>query len=397
MTIKGAGAAVITATAAETANHAEAKASYTLTVAKKAITVTPNALSKIVGANDPVLTYTVSGAQNNEVPGFTGALSRAQGETAGTYAIKLGTLALADKDTFKASNYTLQFSSTPVLFTINTRSSGGSSGGGSSNPKYAVTVPSSTTGGSVKSSVSSATGGSTVTITVTPADGYKVDKVSVVDSKGKSIKVTDKGGNKYTFTMPSSKITVTPLFSKIEETKSETAPFDDVTANDYFYDAVKWAADKDITGGVSSSLFAPADGCTRAQIVTFLWRTAGSPEPKALNSFDDVPADAYYAKAVAWAVENGITVGTTATTFSPDAICTRAHGVAFLYRAAKAAAPSGEPVFTDVSANAYYADAVKWATEKGITKGISDTLFGPNNTCTRAQIVTFLYRLYGGK
>lgn len=397
VSIKGAGAAVITATAAETANHAEAKASYTLTVAKKAITVTPNALSKIVGANDPVLTYTVSGAQNNEVPGFTGALSRAQGETAGTYAIELGTLALADKGTFKASNYTLQFSSTPVLFTINTRHSGGSSGGGSSNPKYTVTVPSSTTGGSVKSSVSSASGGSTVTITVTPADGYKVDKVSVVDSKGKSIKVTDKGGNKYTFTMPSSKITVTPLFSKIEETKPETAPFDDVTANDYFYDAVKWAADKDITGGVSSSLFAPADGCTRAQIVTFLWRTAGSPEPKALNSFDDVLADTYYAKAVAWAVENGITVGTTATTFSPDAICTRAHGVAFLYRAAKAAAPSGELVFTDVSANAYYADAVKWATEKGITKGISDTLFGPNNTCTRAQIVTFLYRLYGGK
>lgn len=397
VTIKGAGAAVITATAAETANHAEAQASYTLTVAKKAITVTPNALSKIVGANDPVLTYTVSGAQNNEVPGFTGALSRAQGETAGTYAIKLGTLALADKGTFKASNYTLQFSSTPVLFTINTRHSGGSSGGGSSNPKYTVTVPSSTTGGSVKSSVSSASGGSTVTITVTPADGYKVDKVSVVDSKGNPIKVTDKGGNKYTFTMPSSKITVTPVFSKIEETKPETSPFDDVTANDYFYDAVKWAADKDITGGVSSSLFAPADGCTRAQIVTFLWRTAGSPEPKALNSFDDVPADAYYAKAVAWAVENGITVGTTATTFSPDAICTRAHGVAFLYRAAKAAAPSGELVFTDVSANAYYADAVKWATEKGITKGISDTLFGPNNTCTRAQIVTFLYRLYGSK
>ena len=284
-----------------------------------------------------------------------------------------------------------------MLFTINTRHSGGSSGGGSSNPKYTVTVPSSTTGGSVKSSVSSASGGSTVTITVTPADGYKVDKVSVVDSKGNSIKVTDKGGNKYTFTMPSSKITVTPLFSKIEETKPETSPFDDVTANDYFYDAVKWAADKDITGGVSSSLFAPADGCTRAQIVTFLWRTAGSPEPKALNSFDDVPADAYYAKAVAWAVENGITVGTTATTFSPDAICTRAHGVAFLYRAAKAAAPSGELVFIDVSANAYYADAVKWATEKGVTKGISDTLFGPNNTCTRAQIVTFLYRLYGGK
>ena len=393
-----AGTYEVTAAFTMSPNYAQLAAKTAkLTIDPTILTVTPNALSKIVGANDPVLTYTVSGAQNNEVPEFTGALSRVQGETAGTYAINLGTLALADKGAFKAFNYTLQFSSTPVLFTINTRSSGGSSGGGSSTPKYTVTVPSSTTGGSAKSSVSSASGGSTVTITVTPADGYKVDKVSVADSKGNSIKVTDKGGNKYTFTMPSSKVTVTPSFSKIEETKPETSPFDDVTANDYFYDAVKWAADKGITGGVSSGLFAPKDGCTRAQIVTFLWRTAGSPEPKALSSFADVPADAYYAKAVAWAVENGITVGTTATTFSPDVICTRAHGVTFLYRAAKAAAPAGESVFSDVSAGAYYADAVKWATEKGITKGISSTLFGPNNTCTRAQIVTFLYRLYGGK
>ena len=151
------------------------------------------------------------------------------------------------------------------------------------------------------------------------------------------------------------------------------------------------------TGGVSSSLFAPEDGCTRAQIVTFLWRTAGSPESSALSNFNDVPADKYYAKAVAWAVENGITNGTTDTTFSPDDICTRAHGVTFLYRAAKATASVGASAFTDVSDSAYYADAVKWATEQGITKGISSTLFGPDETCTRAQIVTFLYRLYGSK
>ena len=151
------------------------------------------------------------------------------------------------------------------------------------------------------------------------------------------------------------------------------------------------------TGGVSSSLFAPEDGCTRAQIVTFLWRTAGSPESSALSNFNDVPADKYYAKAVAWAVENGITNGTTDTTFSPDDICTRAHGVTFLYRAAKATASVGASAFTDVADSAYYADAVKWATEQGITKDISSTLFGPDETCTRAQIVTFLYRLYGSK
>ena len=151
------------------------------------------------------------------------------------------------------------------------------------------------------------------------------------------------------------------------------------------------------TGGVSSSLLAPEDGCTRAQIVTFLWRTAGSPESSALSNFNDVPADKYYAKAVAWAVENGITNGTTDTTFSPDDICTRAHGVTFLYRAAKATASVGASAFTDVADSAYYADAVKWATEQGITKGISSTLFGPDETCTRAQIVTFLYRLYGSK
>ena len=151
------------------------------------------------------------------------------------------------------------------------------------------------------------------------------------------------------------------------------------------------------TGGVSSSLFAPEDGCTRAQIVTFLWRTAGSPESSALSNFNDVPADKYYAKAVAWAVENGITNGTTDTTFSPDDICTRAHGVTFLYRAAKATASVGASAFTDVADSAYYADAVKWATEQGITKGISSTLFGPDETCTRAQLGTFLYRMYGRK
>lgn len=372
---------------------------WTFTINPAVLIVTPNALSKTAGAADPELTYTVSGAQNGETPAFTGALSRAEGETAGTYAIGRGSLQLKDNGTFKASNYALQLSDTTVNFTINNRTSSGSghSSSGSSTPKYTVSVPSGTTGGTVKSNVSSATKGSTVTVTVIPQDGYKLDKLTVADEKGNTITATDKGDNKYTFIMPSSKVTVAPSFSKIEETKPETSPFDDVTAHDYFYDAVKWAADKGITGGVSFSLFAPEDGCTRAQIVTFLWRTAGSPEPSALSDFADVPADKYYAKAVAWAVENGITVGATAATFSPDDICTRAHGVTFLYRAAKATASVGASAFTDVADSAYYADAVKWATEQGITKGISSTLFGPDETCTRAQIVTFLYRLYGSK
>lgn len=398
--VKDAGAYTIKIDVAEGQNYNAANDLtanvWTFTITPAVLTVTPNALSKTVGAADPELTYTVSGAQNGETPAFTGALSRAPGDTAGTYAINQGALALKDNGTFKASNYTLHL--TTVNFTINNRtSSGGGHSSGSSTPKYTVSVPSGTTGGTVKSNVSSAAKGSTVTVTVTPQDGYKLDKLIVADEKGNTITATDKGDNKYTFTMPSSKVTVTPSFSKIEETKPETSPFDDVIANDYFYDAVKWAADKDITGGVSSSLFAPEDGCTRAQIVTFLWRTAGSPEPSALSSFNDVPSDKYYAKAVAWAVENGITVGTTAATFSPDDICTRAHGVTFLYRAAKATASVGASAFTDVADSAYYADAVKWATEQGITKGISSTLFGPDETCTRAQIVTFLYRLYGSK
>ena len=164
----------------------------------------------------------------------------------------------------------------------------------------------------------------------------------------------------------------------------------------YYYNAVKWAADKGITSGIGNGLFSPDSPCTRAQIVTFLWRAAGSPEPKTMSGFSDVPENSYYAKAVAWAVENGITVGTSATTFSPEATCTRAHAVTFLAREAKATA-SGSAGFRDVADNAYYAEAVKWATDNGITNGIGGGLFGPGNDCTRAQIVTFLWRLYAGK
>ena len=270
---------------------------------------------------------------------------------------------------------------------------GGGGGGGFSAPSYSVSVDD-VKHGTVTVSPESASKGDTVTITAAPDKGYVLESLTALDKDGKALELTDKGGGRYTFVMPAGKVTVKAVFM---DDNTMLNFFTDVHAEDYYYDAVLWAAQKGITGGVSSSLFAPEDGCTRAQIVTFLWRTAGSPEPSALSSFNDVPSDKYYAKAVAWAVENGIAVGTTAATFSPDDICTRAHGVTFLYRAAKATASVGASAFTDVADSAYYADAVKWATEQGITKGISSTLFGPDETCTRAQIVTFLYRMYGSK
>lgn len=268
-----------------------------------------------------------------------------------------------------------------------TRKSSGSSG--SSTPRYEVTAPGQTAGGTVSVSPKNAAKGSTVTITVTPAEGYEVGSVTAKDAKGNTIAVTDKGNGKYTFIMPGSKVSIGTAFTKTPE----TSPFDDVSVDAYYFDAVKWAADKGITGGVSDNLFAPDDGCTRAHIVTFLWRAAGSPEPKSMAGFTDVSASAYYAKAVAWAVENGVTNGTTATTFDPDAVCTRAQAVAFLARALNGKGGSAA-AFTDVPADSYYADAVAWAVANSVTNGVSSDRFAPNNRCTRAQITAFLYRAY---
>lgn len=262
----------------------------------------------------------------------------------------------------------------------------------SSRPSYSITTPSKPENGSVTVDPERARSGSRVTVTVTPDSGYKLGELVVTDKDGKKLELTDKGNGQYTFTMPSGKVEVAAEFVK----EVEVSPFADVATDAYYYDAVKWAVEKGITNGVSETLFGPDQACTRAQIVTFLWRAAGSPEPKSGSSFADVAADAYYAKAVAWAVENGITKGTSETTFHPDETCTRAQGVTFLYRALGklAAAQAG---FTDVAADSYYADAVNWAAENGVTKGISETLFGPDGSCTRAQIVTFLYRAYQGK
>ena len=268
-----------------------------------------------------------------------------------------------------------------------------SSGGDDSDPTYAIEVGKDIRNGTVTANRRYAERGDTVTITVKPDDGFKLDDLTVTDKNGKELKLTDKGNGKYTFTMPASKVEIKATFVK----EVETSPFSDVSTSAYYYEAVKWAQEKGITGGIGNGLFGPNQPCTRAQIVTFLWRAAGSPEPKSMSSFSDVSADSYYAKAVAWAVENGITTGTGDGKFSPDATCTREQAVAFLYRASSSPAVSGGSAFSDVAANAYYADAVAWAEKNGVTGGIGGGLFGSGNTCTRAQIVTFLYRAYQGK
>ena len=266
--------------------------------------------------------------------------------------------------------------------------------GSSSDPTYSVTVDK-TENGSVTVSPKSASKGDTVTVTVKPDSGYVLETLTVTDKNGNELTLKDKGNGKYTFTMPAGKVEVKATFM---EDNSMLNFFYDVPNNAYFYEAVKWAVKNGITTGVGNDLFAPEQPCTRAQIVTFLWRAAGSPEPKGTAAgMTDVVSGSYYEKAVAWAIENGITTGTTATTFSPDATCTRGQSVTFLHRALKGTAPTTVNGFTDVAADAFYADAVAWAVESGVTNGTTDSTFSPNNGCTRAQIVTFLYRAYQGK
>ena len=458
-------------------------------ITPKDLTVTPNAgQSKKFGAVDPTLHSTNSGRVPGQIPDFTGALSRAEGEDVGQYDITQGTLALIDhfSSGFKASNYTLKMVSPAVKFEIKkadaptlsditvsqkytvtteqnkdigtagmpanagtltyakgtakttgtvkvdswsvdattgkvtytlsggaagdtvtlpvtitsanyndatvkvvitlTKPSSSGGGGSSHSSRYAITVDK-TENGTITVSPKSASKGDTVTITVKPDKGYELDTLKVLDKDGDKVKITEKKG-KYTFTMPASKVTIKGKF--VEEAPEQI--FADVPVDAYCYEAVKWAASEGITGGIGNNLFAPGLPCTRSQIVTFLWRAAGSPAPKSMSSFADVPADAYYAKAVAWAVENGITGGTGDGKFSPDATCTRAQAVTFLYRASGSPAVSGSAAFSDVAADAYYASAVKWAEKNGITGGIGGGLFGSGNNCTRGQIVTFLHR-----
>ena len=284
-----------------------------------------------------------------------------------------------ETDTYKASP-----ASEKAEFSTLYRSSGGSSSSGSS---YAVSAPS-TKNGDVTVSPKNASKGDRVTVTVKPDSGYEIGSVTVLDSKGNELKLTDKGNGKYTFTMPGGKVEVKATFVKA----GETSPFVDVPADSYYFDAVKWAQKLGITNGKTDALFGSSDPCTRGQIVTFLWRAAGSPAPKGTAKVPtDVLPGSYCYDAVAWAIENGVTNGFADGTFGVNSTCTRGQSVTFLYRAL-GTAPTTVNGFTDVAAGDFYAEAVAWAVENGVTNGTTDSTFSPSNGCTRAQIVTFLYR-----
>ena len=380
--------------AGNTAYNDVTSASKTITINKATVTVAAKNQSIYVGGTVPSLTspvkdthYTVTGLVGSDALVGTLAMkyqnagvdATPTAATTGTYDIVIS--GVSEPNT---TNYNPIVLTKGTLTISNPSYYGG--GGGSSTPSYSITVDK-TENGTITVSPKSASKGDTVTITVKPDKGYELEMLKALDKDGDALKLTEKNG-KYTFKMPSGKVTVKGSF--VEEAPVQI--FKDVPVDAYYYEAVKWAAEKGITGGVGNGLFAPNQPCTRAQIVTFLWRAAGSPAPKHMSSFTDVSADAFYAKAVAWAVENGITGGTGDGKFSPDATCTRAQSVTFLYRAAGSPKVSGSAEFGDVATNAYYADAVAWAAKNGITGGIGGGLFGSDNDCTRAQIVTFLYR-----
>ncbi len=283
-----------------------------------------------------------------------------------------------------------------LTFTVTTakksNSGSGSSSSGSSGSSYAVSAPS-TKNGDVTVSPKNASKGDRVTITVTPDKGYELDKLTAKDASGNKLKLTDKGNGKYTFTMPGSKVTVSAEF--VEEQAASI--FADVPTDAYYAKAVEWAVKKGITNGKANGLFGSNDPCTRGQIVTFLWRAAGSPAPKGTAKVPgDVLPGSYCYDAVAWALENGITNGLANGTFGVNNTCTRGQSVTFLYRA-MGTAPTTVNGFTDVESNAFCAEAVAWAVENGVTNGTSASAFSPNAGCTRAQIVTFLYRAYQSK
>ena len=263
------------------------------------------------------------------------------------------------------------------------------SGSGSSSSTYPVEA-SNKEYGTITVSPKNASAGDTVTVTVKPDSGYVLGSLTVTDSKGDELTLTDLGDGRYRFTMPARRVEVKASFVKTVE----VSPFADVMIDAYYYEAVKWAVKNGITTGVGNDLFAPGQPCTRAQIVTFLWRAAGSPEPKGTAAaMSDVLSGSYYEKAVAWAIENGVTTGTGEGKFSPDATCTRAQAVTFLARALNAKTASAAE-FSDVPTDSYYAEAVAWASANGVTEGVGSGLFAPDSDCTRGQIVTFLYRAY---
>ena len=268
-----------------------------------------------------------------------------------------------------------------------TPSTGG--GGGSSDPTYSISLPSKVTGGEVSIQKRYAEKGETVTITVTPDDGYELDELIVTDSKGNELDLTDKGNGKFTFKMPAGRVEIEVSFQEIVIEPGN--PFVDVSTSDYYYDAVLWAVENGVTNGTSATTFGPNMAVSRAQMVTFLWRAHGSPKATGTNPFTDVSTSDYYYDAVLWAVANGVTNGTSDTTFSPDTAVTRSQAVTFQWRAAGSPVVSGSS-FGDVATDAYYVNAVTWAVANGITNGTGGNTFSPDVVVSRAQAVTFLYR-----
>lgn len=259
-------------------------------------------------------------------------------------------------------------------------------------PTYSITAATAKNG-TVSTNVAKANSGATVTVTVAPKKGFSLQIIAVTDANGNNYELKKTAENTYSFVMPAVAVEIKAVFAFNIDTVD--LKFTDVASDSYYVDAVKWAVYNKVTQGATETTFAPDSGCTRAQVVTFLWRAAGCPEA-GNNSFSDVADDSYYNKAVTWAVENGITKGTSETTFGPDTVCTRAQIVTFLYRYDQRDNMSiRENPFTDIPNVTYYYDAVLWAAENGITSGTSATTFSPNNTCTRGQVVTFLYRYLG--
>ena len=349
------------------------------------LTFTSDSVKK-TGEEEPakptIYTVKFSGSDVADMKVVSGTVITLPTPTKDGYTFKGWTL---DGSAINTATYEIKADTT---FTAVWERDSGSSGSSTS----AVTAPKADHG-TVTVSPKRASKGDTVTVTVKPDSGYVLETLTVTDKNGNELTLKDKGNGKYTFTMPRSAVTVKATFM---EDNTVLNFFYDVPNDAYYYEAVKWAVEKGITSGIGNDLFGSNDPCTRAQIVTFLWRAAGSPEPKALSSFTDVPADTWYAKAVAWAVENGVTAGVGDGLFGSDDTCTRAQSVTFLFKALKATA-KGQADFKDVSASDWYAKAVAWAVENGVTAGVGGGLFGSGDDCTRAQIVTFLFKAYQGK
>lgn len=383
-----------TSASGKTLEYLDIKVTKTVDGTESAITTTANMMEIIIP-------YDMTGKSNitvyrnhgDSATAFTQLSTRPEsGAADGTYYL--------DTVNHLIYVYTQNFSTYAIGY--NTQSGGGSgsggsssggssssSGGSSSGNSSTISTPSAKNG-TVSVSPKSASKGTTVTVTVTPDKGYVLETLTVTDASGKKLDLKNLGSGKYSFTMPASKVEVKATFM---EDNTMLNYFVDVPASAYYYDAVLWAAEQGITGGTDATHFSPDGVCTRAQAVTFLWRAAGSPAPSATAMpFTDVADDSYYYNAVLWAIENGITVGTSSTTFSPNLNCSRAQIVTFLWRSEKSPAAGSVNPFTDVSTDAYYADAVLWAVKESVTSGTSPAAFSPDADCTRAQIVTFIYR-----